>query len=214
MCRSQMDLAHIPFPDGTFDAIICNHVLEHIVDDLKAMAELHRVLKPGGWSILQVPISLSLRTTYEDFSIATPKEREEAFGQNDHVRIYGQDYVSRLERAGFKVNVFDWWTEAAGFGGPSNLYGLNQRERTLFRSEAELEPLTTAVMERGQSSLCGVKCSVLGNTWELRHSYWSFATRKAAEGIGSAALLNSAVPVNDRASPCPLGWRNRVHSNA
>jgi SAM-dependent methyltransferase len=124
----RMDITDIPFPDDSFDAIICNHVLEHVIDDHKAMAELYRVMKPDGWAVLQVPMSLSLDNTYEDFSVTTTEGREEAFGQSDHVRIYGKDYVSRLEQVDFKVNVFDWRAEAESFGGPGNLYGLNEDE--------------------------------------------------------------------------------------
>jgi SAM-dependent methyltransferase len=100
-----LDLTNIPFPDSTFHAIICCHVLEHIPDDAKAMSEILRILKRGGWAILQTPISLTLSQTYEDFSITDPAEREQAFGQSDHVRIYAVDYVNRLKRAGFKVEV-------------------------------------------------------------------------------------------------------------
>jgi SAM-dependent methyltransferase len=102
----KMDLTDIDLPDATFDAIICNHVLEHIPNDAKAMSEMLRVLKPGGWAILQTPISASLPHTYEDFSITDPTERERAFGQDDHVRIYAMDYVDRLKRAGFEVQAF------------------------------------------------------------------------------------------------------------
>jgi len=84
----KLDLTDIALPDSSFHAIICNHVLEHIPDDAKAMSEITRVLKPGGWAILQTPISLSLSQTYEDFLITDPAERERAFGQNGHVRIY------------------------------------------------------------------------------------------------------------------------------
>jgi predicted SAM-dependent methyltransferase len=98
-----MDITRLEFQDNIFDVIICNHVLEHIVDDKKAMTELLRVLKPGGWAVLQVPINGKLMNTYEDFSITSPEEKEKAFGQDDHVRVYGLDYVSRLESAGFKV---------------------------------------------------------------------------------------------------------------
>jgi SAM-dependent methyltransferase len=94
-----MDITDIRFPDSSFDAIICNHVLEHIIDDRKAMSELFRTLKPGGWAILQVPMSPSLEHTYEDASKTTPQAREEAFGQWDHVRIYAQDYEQRLAQA-------------------------------------------------------------------------------------------------------------------
>ncbi len=98
-----LDITDIPFKNNEFDIIICNHVLEHILDDKKAMTELFRVLKPDGWAILQVPISHILKTTYEDKNITTTKEREKYFGQFDHVRIYGQDYIKRLEDVGFKV---------------------------------------------------------------------------------------------------------------
>jgi predicted SAM-dependent methyltransferase len=125
----KMDLTDIPFPDGAFDAIICNHVLEHIIDDRKAMSELYRVLKPSGWAILQVPISLTLESTYEDFSITTEKGREDAFGQGDHVRIYGKDYKTRLQQTGFKVDIFDWTAESTNFGGYKNLFSLIEDER-------------------------------------------------------------------------------------
>jgi SAM-dependent methyltransferase len=124
----KMDLTDIPFPDHYFDAIICNHVLEHIIDDRKAMSELYRVLKPSGWAITQVPISLTLETTYEDASITAEKAREQAFGQSDHVRIYAKDYKKRLEQTGFKVNIFDWTTETDNFGGSKNLFGLVKNE--------------------------------------------------------------------------------------
>ena len=80
----QMDITDIQFPDDSFDAIVCNHVLEHIIDDGKAMSELFRTLRPGGWAILQVPVSQVLTNTYEDISITTMEGREKAFGQYDH----------------------------------------------------------------------------------------------------------------------------------
>ncbi|HEY4797756.1 MAG TPA: class I SAM-dependent methyltransferase [Bacteroidia bacterium] len=99
-----IDVLKIPFDDSLFDIIICNHVLEHIPDDLAAMKELRRVLKCGGTAVLQVPISKNSTDTFEDATISDPKEREFAFGQHDHLRIYGQDYSSRLMNAGFMVN--------------------------------------------------------------------------------------------------------------
>lgn len=99
-----MDIMNITFPDNFFDLIICNHVLEHIPDDLGSMREIFRVLSPSGKAVLQVPISAILQETYENPKVKTDKEREEHFGQYDHVRIYGQDYVNRLESVGFKVN--------------------------------------------------------------------------------------------------------------
>lgn len=93
------DLTRLPLRDESFDALIASHVLEHIPDDRGAMRELLRVLKPGGWSILQVPIRGE--KTYEDFSITDPAEREKHFGQCDHVRYYGADYKDRLTETGF-----------------------------------------------------------------------------------------------------------------
>jgi SAM-dependent methyltransferase len=99
----KMDIREMPFEDNSFDIIFCNHVLEHIDDDAKAMRELLRVLRPGAWAVLQVPIDRSRPTTYEDFSITNPKEREKHFGQYDHLRVYGADYKDRLIAAGFEV---------------------------------------------------------------------------------------------------------------
>ena len=102
------DILNLPFEDNSFDFILCNHVLEHIEDDSKAMSELYRVLKPGGTGIFQIPQDLSLEKTYEDFSIVTSKERAVHFGQYDHVRIYGRDYFDRLRKVGFKVDEVDY----------------------------------------------------------------------------------------------------------
>ena len=108
LAMARMDLTAIALTENQFDCIICYHVLEHIPDDGKAMAELFRVLKPGGWAILQTPVDHSRDTTYEDPTITDPDERERAFNQCDHVRIYGRDYKDRLERAGFTVTVDDY----------------------------------------------------------------------------------------------------------
>ncbi|MCK5824448.1 MAG: methyltransferase domain-containing protein [Ichthyobacteriaceae bacterium] len=99
-----MDVQKIPFEENTFDVIFCNHVLEHVDDDDKAMKELYRVLKPGGLGIFQVPQNVDLEKTYEDSSITSPEDRTKHFGQYDHLRIYGMDYFSKLKNAGFKVN--------------------------------------------------------------------------------------------------------------
>jgi len=103
---SILDIENITYPDNEFDVIICNHVLEHVDNDKIAMAELYRVLKPGGWAILQVPISNSLEKTYENPEITDPEGREKHFGQFDHVRLYAKDYKDRLSEAGFKVKIF------------------------------------------------------------------------------------------------------------
>jgi len=131
----KMDITDIQYPDGSFNAIICNHVLEHIIDDHKAMCELYRVLKPGGWAILQVPISLSLSKTFEDNSIISAKDREEHYGQKDHVRIYSMDYKERLEQVGFRVVVFEWVTDYDNFGGCRNRYGLIEDERVFIANK-------------------------------------------------------------------------------
>jgi len=107
----KMDITNIYFKDNTFDVILCSHVLEHIVDDRKAMLELFRVLKPGGWSILQVPIREDLNRTLEGDILTTAAERERIFGQSDHVRQYGLDYKDRLEEVGFKVKVDNYGEE-------------------------------------------------------------------------------------------------------
>jgi len=104
----RIDITQIHYPENTFDAIICNHVLEHIPDDALAMNELYRVLKPKGWAVLQVPVSKVLKSTFEDPSMTSEKDREKIFGQKDHVRIYGKDYQERLTKAGFKVQEFSW----------------------------------------------------------------------------------------------------------
>jgi SAM-dependent methyltransferase len=99
------DITRLPFAVGAFDVIYCSHVLEHIPDDRAAMRELRRVLAPHGWAILQSPIDYTDRPTFEDWSVTTPAERLRVFGQDDHVRIYGTDYVTRLADAGFTVSM-------------------------------------------------------------------------------------------------------------
>ena len=97
------DICNLPFQDNSYDVIFCNHVLEHIPDDTKAMQELYRVLKPGGMGIFQIPQDLSREVTFSDDSITDQKERAKIFGQYDHVRIYGRDYFDKLRSIGFKV---------------------------------------------------------------------------------------------------------------
>ena len=98
------DICNLPFKENSFDFILCNHVLEHINDDKKAMKELYRVLNKNGTAILQVPINQKSRKTFEDSSIVDKKERIEKFGQYDHIRLYGLDYFKKLESFGFKVD--------------------------------------------------------------------------------------------------------------
>lgn len=105
------DICDLPFEDNTFDIILCNHVLEHIPEDQKAIQELYRVMKPGGWGVFQVPQDLSRKQTFEDPTITDRKERAKIFGQYDHVRIYGYDYFDRLRAAGFQVDEVDYTSE-------------------------------------------------------------------------------------------------------
>ena len=101
----KMDITDITFDSDTFDFILCNHVLEHVIDDKLAISELYRVMKKGGFGIFQVPIVYSLEQTYEDITITSREQRLEVFGQEDHVRCYGTDYLERLEHSGFNVIV-------------------------------------------------------------------------------------------------------------
>jgi len=101
----RLDVTDLRFEDGSFDVVLCSHVLEHVDDDLAAMSELYRVLKPGGWGILDAPINETYADTYEDWTITTPEGRLEAFGQVDHVRIFGRNYAELLARPGFEVDV-------------------------------------------------------------------------------------------------------------
>lgn len=98
-----LDICDNPFRDNYFDVILCSHVLEHVPDDRKAMREFFRVLKPGGWAIMLVP--MSTKPTFEDPSVTDPKERARVFGQWDHVRQYGPDFADRLRESGFNVEV-------------------------------------------------------------------------------------------------------------
>lgn len=101
------DLCALPFDDNAFNLVLCNHVLEHITNDKKAMEELYRILKPGGTAILQVPLDESREHTFEDDSVVDQEERTRVFGQYDHVRVYGKDYYKRLEEVGFSTTAFD-----------------------------------------------------------------------------------------------------------
>ena len=102
------DICNLPFKDNTFDVILCNHVLEHIPNDTKAMQELYRVMKVGGMGVFQIPQDLKRATTFQDDTITDKKARAEIFGQYDHVRIYGRDYFEKLRGIGFKVEEVDY----------------------------------------------------------------------------------------------------------
>lgn len=107
------DICNLPFEDNSYDFILCNHVLEHIPDDTKAMQELYRIMKPGGMGIFQIPQDLNRETTFEDDSITDPKERARIFGQYDHVRVYGRDYFDKLRSIGFRVVEEDYTKKIA-----------------------------------------------------------------------------------------------------
>ena len=100
------DLHDIPLEDNRFDVIFCNHVMEHVNDHLRCMQELFRVMKPGGWAIMQVPQDFDRAEVYEDASITSPEEREKHFWQYDHVRLFGRDYPDWLRKAGFEVEEY------------------------------------------------------------------------------------------------------------
>ena len=108
LAEIKADLCELPFQDNYYDLILCNHVLEHIPEDQKAMQEMYRVLKPGGTLIAQVPLEENRTQTFEDNSITDKATRTEIFGQYDHVRIYGTDYYTRLESVGFDSHAIDF----------------------------------------------------------------------------------------------------------
>jgi SAM-dependent methyltransferase len=111
LAMEQMDITDIRYPDASFDVVLCNHVLVYIYDDRQAIREIFRVLSSGGWALLQVPIDFSRETTFEDPSVTDPRERHHVFGQYDHVRIYGRDYLQRLGEAGFDVSMDEFVKE-------------------------------------------------------------------------------------------------------
>lgn len=100
----QLDITKLDLPDASYQAVVCSHVLEHVNDDRAAMRELRRVLVPGGWCLIMVPLDIARTETFEDASIVSPQERERAFWQHDHVRLYAPDIGDRLAEAGFAVD--------------------------------------------------------------------------------------------------------------
>ena len=108
IAKIKADICDLPIKDNTYDFILCNHVLEHVLEDKKAINELYRVLKKDGIGIFQVPIDMKREKTFQDDSITDKKERNKIFGQYDHVRVYGVDYFMKLKNAGFKVEEIDY----------------------------------------------------------------------------------------------------------
>ena len=102
------DIQQIPLEDESFDVVFCNHIMEHVEDDLRAMRELYRVMRRGGWGVILSPVELDRATTFEDDSITDEAERTRIFGQYDHRRVYGRDYADRLREAGFEVEDLDY----------------------------------------------------------------------------------------------------------
>ena len=105
------DVQQIPLEAESFDAVICNHILEHVEDDGKALRELYRIMRRGGWGVILSPVELEREKTFEDDTITDPAERTRIFGQYDHRRIYGRDYAARLREAGFEVYDIDYKNE-------------------------------------------------------------------------------------------------------
>lgn len=133
LAEHELDLMELPFEESSFDFLMCNHVLEHVADDRLALAEVNRVLKPGGWAVLMCPVDRRRATTLEDPSVVTPEERHRVFGQADHVRLYGRDYADRLAAAGFSVRADPY---LAGFDEPAIArLGLRREEDDAFGEE-------------------------------------------------------------------------------
>lgn len=102
------DIQHIPLADESFDVVFCNHIMEHVEDDLQAMREIYRVMRRGGWGVILSPVELEREKTFEDDSITDEAERTRIFGQYDHRRVYGCDYADRLREVGFEVEDLDY----------------------------------------------------------------------------------------------------------
>ena len=136
----KMDITDLKFKNDFFDVIICSHVLEHVKNDRQAIKELFRVLKPEGWTLILCPINFELKETYENFNIIDPNKREIIFGQKDHVRIYGFDFIDRLESSGFIVNVDNY---VMSFGSKvNNKYRLQRNEKIFFCFKPEMNSHT------------------------------------------------------------------------
>jgi len=128
------DITALTFPDQYFDVMLCSHVLEHVADDRAAIAEMHRVLRRDGWAVVQVPLDPSLAMTLEDERIPSPEEREKVFGQRDHLRLYGQDFIERLKQGGFVVREY-----RSGILGTDAIarYGLDPDDRLFLCRPAQ-----------------------------------------------------------------------------
>jgi predicted SAM-dependent methyltransferase len=132
----QMDSQNILFPDNYFDFIMCNHVLEHVYDDRLAMRELCRVLKPGGYGVVQTPFSSILASTFQDSGINTDELRHRFYGQSDHIRVYGQDLFRRFVESGFQLNLKHHKVVLANFNPV--VYGVNPSEDLILLKKPEM----------------------------------------------------------------------------
>ncbi len=132
IAMDRVDITRMPYGDAAFDLVLCSHVLEHVDDDRKAIAEIERVLRPGARAILMSPIDYSRPVTLEDPTISSPAERERVFGQADHVRLYGRDFPERVADAGFEVEVVPYLERVAE--DVVERYGL-RRDEDLFGEE-------------------------------------------------------------------------------
>ncbi|MBO5217334.1 MAG: class I SAM-dependent methyltransferase [Alistipes sp.] len=125
------DIQHIPLQSESCEVIFCNHILEHVEDDGVALAELYRIMRPGGWGIILSPVDIEREHTFEDDSVSDPAERTRLFGQYDHRRVYGRDYVERLAAAGFEVEDIDFSEQLSE--GAVNLYALSKEHLYIVR---------------------------------------------------------------------------------
>lgn len=126
----KVDITNISFDENYFDFIMCNHVLEHIPNDLKAMKEIYRVLKKGGCAIVQTPYSPNIKESFEDEIFTTENDRRKFFGQSDHVRIYGSDLFERLKSVGFKLDIIS--NSEIFTSEESKRYGINDKEELIL----------------------------------------------------------------------------------
>jgi len=123
----KMDIHNMPFKENSFDLVLCNHVLEHVDNDIKALKEIKRVLKRDGIGIVQVPFYDPIpEKTIENKIVKSKREREKLYGQSDHVRKYGKDYKKRLESAGFNVKIVNSYTYLNK--SEINKYGTDENE--------------------------------------------------------------------------------------
>jgi hypothetical protein len=124
----RVDVTKIDLPDESFDVVLCSHVLEHVPDDRLAMRELLRITRRDGWALLTTPVSDDLEDTFEDWNLTTAAERTAAFGQEDHVRLYGRNFPDLLREQGWEVDV----TPMSLSSEESRLFGIPPAEQRLY----------------------------------------------------------------------------------